>query len=96
VSAEREFAKALAAALGRLYRVSIVDAGGKVEASFGESAPRTSRTEIPLPKGSMVLRLEFDVEALEAAKRLVAALAPEQDAAERPGASYMWTRPFTS
>jgi hypothetical protein len=84
-----EFAEALASALGPLYRVSIVDPAGSVEASFGEfTAVRTSRTEIPLPKGSKVLRLEFDVDALEAAQRLVGALAPGELAAPRPAARF--------
>jgi HTH domain len=84
-----EFAEALAAALGPLYRVSIVDPAGRVEASFGEfTAVRTSRTEIPLPRGSKILRLEFDVDALVAAQRLVNALAPGEAAAARPAARF--------
>jgi hypothetical protein len=77
VSAESKFAEMLADALGALYRVSIVDAGGEVEASFGDfQAERASRTEIPLPNGAKVLRVEFDVDALESAQRLVMGLAP--------------------
>jgi hypothetical protein len=89
VSAETEFAKALAAALGPLYRVSLVNSAGEVEASFGESnAVRPSRTEIALPKGSKVVRLEFDVDALEAARRVVMALAPSEAAADRPAGRF--------
>lgn len=89
MSAETKFAQALAAALGPVYRVSILDSAGELEASFGDfDAVRTSRTEIPLPKGSKVLRLEFDIDAFEAAQRLVMALAPGEAAAARPAARF--------
>jgi hypothetical protein len=89
VSAETEFAEALAAALGPLYRVSVVDPMGDVEAAFGAfDSDRRSRVEIPLPKGSKVIRLEFDVDALESAQRLVMALAPGEGAAARPAGRF--------
>ena len=89
MSAETEFARALAAALGPLYRVSIVDSAGDVEASFGDfDAGGSSRTEIALPEASKVLRLEFDVEALEAVQRMVKALAPGEPVTVRPAGRF--------
>ena len=61
---DHEFAKALAEALGPRYRLSVLDAGGIVEASFGTTtSDRLSRTELPLSHSSGVLRVEFDVGA---------------------------------
>ncbi len=77
MSAEKDFAEALAGALGPLYRVSIIAASGEIEASFGDiHSKRTSSTEIPLPRTSKSLRIEVDVAAVEAAQRVVVALAP--------------------
>src|SRR5919108_520740 len=52
-------------------QAAIDDSAGDVEASFGDfDAGGSSRTEIALPEASKVLRLEFDVEALEAVQRM--------------------------
>ncbi len=78
MSSERDFAEALAAALGPLYRVSIVAAAGVVEASFGDlDTDRTSHADIPLPGVSKSLRIEVDASALEASQRVVMSLAPK-------------------
>jgi hypothetical protein len=84
---DKEFGEALAEALGPLYRVSVVGAGGQVEASYGElGTNRSSRVDIPLPRSSRSLRLEVDVDAVEAAERVVSALLPKSVLAELPGA----------
>lgn len=78
MTSERRFAEALSEALGPLYRVSLVDTKGKVEASFGElDSERTARSNIPLPKSSRSLRVEVDLDAVEGVERVVSALVPK-------------------
>jgi hypothetical protein len=78
VSSERDFAEALADALGPLYRISLLSAAGEVEASFGNlGTDRAIHTDLPLPRSSRSLRLEMDVDAVEAAERVVSALVPK-------------------
>jgi hypothetical protein len=82
---EKDFAESLAEALGPLYRVSVLSAEGSIEASYGElSSSRASRMEIPLPRSSRSLRLEVDVDAVEAAERVVSALLPKSVQADLP------------
>jgi hypothetical protein len=89
MASEKEFAKALAEVLGSLYRVSIVNDGGEVEASFGELATsRAARTDIPLPRSSRSLRFEVDIDAVEAAERVVSALVPRSVQAGLPAGAF--------
>jgi HTH domain len=89
LSSERSFAEALSDVLGPLYRVSVLDAKGQVEASFGDlGSPRATRTEIPLPRSSRSLRVEVDVDAVEAAERVVTALIPKATQTEVPPGSF--------
>jgi hypothetical protein len=86
---EKEFAEALAEALGPLYRVSVLNGQGQVEASYGElGSSRASRTEIPLPKSSRSLRVEMDLDAVEAAERVVGALVPKSSQVELPAGAF--------
>jgi hypothetical protein len=89
MSNEKDFAELLAEALGPLYRVSVLTAQGRVEASYGElSSSRASRVEIPLPRSSRSLRLEVDVDAVEAAERVVAALLPKSVQGDFPTGAF--------
>jgi hypothetical protein len=89
MSREKDFAESLAEALGPLYRVSLIGAGGRVDASYGElGSNRSSRVEIPLPRSSRSLRLEVDVDAVEAAERVVSALLPKSVQAEPPAGAF--------
>jgi uncharacterized protein YqgV (UPF0045/DUF77 family) len=74
---DREFAQALAATLGPLYRISIVDPAGDIKASFGTlRSERVTRTELPLSRSRGLLRVEFDLGAVEGADSVLRALAP--------------------
>ncbi len=78
MSSERDFAEALSETLGPLYRVSLLAASGDIEASFGDlGSDRAASTVLPLPESSRSLRVEVDVDAIEAAGRVVAALVPK-------------------
>jgi HTH domain len=69
---EVEFAAALARGLGPLYRVSVRDPQGEVTASFGQiDGNGRARAELALPNSSCSLLLEVDVDALEAADRVL-------------------------
>ena len=82
---ERDFAESLAEALGPLYRVSILNSEGRVEASYGEfDSIRASRVEIPLPRSSRSLRVEINLDAVEAAERAVSALVPKDSQVDLP------------
>ncbi len=78
MTAETEFAQALAGALGPLYRVSVVGSNGDVEATF--RAPDQAEAGVPssrigLPGSSSCLVVEVDVGALQAADRVLHELA---------------------
>ena len=89
MSSEREFAEALSEALGPLYRVSLLSAAGDVEASFGDlGSDRAAHADLPLPRSSRSLRVEVDVDAVEAAERVVAALAPKMSQDDLPLGSF--------
>jgi hypothetical protein len=76
VSAETDFAEALSAALGPLFRVSIVDADGTVVASFGSAETAGARpSRIGLPGSTCSVALEIDVAALRGADRVLHDLA---------------------
>jgi hypothetical protein len=75
MTAQAEFAEALAKALGPLYRVSVVDADGEPIAAFGPAEPAGgATTEIPLPDSSNHLRIEIDTKAIETADRVLHAI----------------------
>jgi HTH domain len=89
VSSEKTFAEALSEALGPLYRVSVLDADGHVEASFGEvGSARTTRRDVSLPKSSRSVRIEMDLDAIEAAERVVTSLVPKAAQAEVPPGTF--------
>jgi hypothetical protein len=86
---EEEFARALAEALGPLYRVSVVGPKGEVVASFGQLwSDRTTRTEIPYPRSSRRLVLEVDAGSVEAARRVVEGLAPRRESDHIPAGAF--------
>ena len=89
MSSERDFAEALSEALGPLYRVSLVAASGNVEASFGDlGSDRAAGTDLPLPRSSRSLRVEVDLDAIETAGRVVAALEPKMSQDDLPIGSF--------
>ena len=89
MASEKDFAKALSEVLGPLYRVSIVNGDGEVETSFGQlGATRAARTDIPMPRSSRSLRFEVDIDAVEAAERVVSALIPRSIQAELPTGAF--------
>jgi hypothetical protein len=89
MGSERDFAEALSEALGPLYRVSVLGASGDVEASFGGlGSGRSVRSDLSLPRSSRALRVEVDVDAVEAASRVVAALIPKMSQDELPIGSF--------
>lgn len=89
MGSERDFAEALSEALGPLYRVSVLSASGDVEARFGGlGSGRSVRSDLPLPRSSRALRVEVDVDAVEAASRVVAALVPKMSQDELPIGSF--------
>ena len=76
MSAETEFGEALAAALGPLYRVSVLDPDGALVAAF--RAPETGGarpTRIGLPGSACSVSVEVDVAALRGADRVLHDLA---------------------
>jgi hypothetical protein len=89
VTTEAEFAAALSKALGPLYRVSVASPDGLVEASFGAvERGRNRRIDIPLPGSQRSLVLEVDVRSLEAAGRVLEALAASGQPPEAPSGSF--------
>jgi hypothetical protein len=83
MTAEMEFAGALSRALGPLYRVTVLDGSGAPQASFGTGeAGLGQRFTLRLPNSDTSICLEFDVGALEAADRLLHALAAPYQLAE--------------
>jgi hypothetical protein len=89
VASERDFAEALSDALGPLYRVSILNGDGEVEATFGHiKTNRPAQTEILLPRSSRKLLLELDAEAVEAGIGALSSLFPRVDAGEAPSGAF--------
>jgi HTH domain len=89
VSSEKNFAEALSGVLGPLYRVSVLNAQGQVEASFGElGSARATWADIPLPRSSQSLRVEVDLDAVEAAERVVSALVPKTTQVDVPAGAF--------
>ena len=89
MSSERDFAEALSEALGPLYRVSLLNGRGEVVVSFGDlGSDRAARTDVPLPKSSRSLRVEVDVDAVEAADRVLASLVPKMSQDDLPIGSF--------
>jgi hypothetical protein len=83
MTAESEFAAALAGALGPLFRVSVTDREGAVVAAFGHiEGSRTARSTIPFPNSPRRLVLEVDVQALETAAGVIGSLAAPHQPAE--------------
>ncbi len=83
MTAEGEFAGALAGALGPLFRVSVTDGEGTVVAAFGHiEGSRTARTTMPFPNSPCQLVLEVDVESMETAARVLGSLAAPHQLAE--------------
>ena len=77
-----EFARALADALGSMYRVSLVDADNRVQASHGAvDGDRVTCARIPLPRSASAVLIEFDVGALERAQRTLQLLSDRGDPA---------------
>jgi len=71
-----DFAEALARALGPLYRVSVVGDDGQPIATFGLAEPTSgAKTEIPFPDSADRLMIEIDTKAIEAADRVLHAIA---------------------
>jgi hypothetical protein len=86
---EGEFVKALAEALGPLYRVSLLDEDGEVEETYGGfEGERARRTVVPMAGSDRSLAIEVDAGAVDAAARLVRGLSapagPGGDEAEAP------------
>jgi hypothetical protein len=85
MTAHAEFAEALAKALGPLYRVSVVGDGGKSIAAFGPAEPASgAKTEIPFPDSPNRLLIEIDTKAIEAADRVLHAIAEPHRLVETP------------
>lgn len=76
MTAQADFAAALARALGPLYRISVIDDNGESVAAFGTAEPTTgARAHIPFPDSSLQLVIEVDTKAIESADRFIHALA---------------------
>jgi hypothetical protein len=92
IGGEQEFAAELSRALGPLFRVSLLDEGGNVAASFG-APPRAagSRRRIPLPGSARSLLLEVDEGQLSAAIQTIQSLLG-QDQPPRQVAAGTFTR----
>jgi hypothetical protein len=66
VAGNDEFARALADALGPLYRISVLDTAGNVESSYGTvTSECISRAQLPLAGSSGTLLVEFDRGAVD-------------------------------
>jgi hypothetical protein len=75
MSAEREFAKALAEALGPLYRVVLITRRGDVEDTFGGgNGLWERRATFAIPGSDLNVALEVDTGTVEAGNRLIRAL----------------------
>jgi hypothetical protein len=86
---DEAFARSLAEALGPLYRISLVDRGGKVRATFGTmKGDRVACRELDLPNSDQSLLVEFDLAAVDRADRVLRALAPRPADSETPTGSF--------
>jgi hypothetical protein len=89
VASENDFAEALSKTLGPLYRISIVNGEGEIEASFGDiKTNRPARTELLMPRSSRKLRLELDVESVEAAMSALSSMLPQVEPGELPAGGF--------
>lgn len=89
MSEYREFAQALAEALGPLYRVSILAPGGEVEAAVGAPVTgRTRGTKVSLPGSDRELLLELDTQAIDQAGRTLLALTEGQGGEGAPRGTF--------
>jgi hypothetical protein len=70
-----QFAKALAEALGPIYRVSLVEVNGRIIASFGSLVGEAAtRADVALPDWAGSLRLEVDSDVLQGMSRALRSL----------------------
>lgn len=75
MSSENEFVKALAEALGPLYRILVVGPDGDVEETFGGAEGVWQRlATVPFPGSDRRVAIEIDVGTVETAGRLVRSL----------------------
>lgn len=88
VTGNDEFARALADALGPLYRISVLDSAGNVEASYGSvTSQRVSRAQLPLAGSRGTLLVEFDRGALDRAD-VLHSLSTTDEMAEAPAGAF--------
>jgi len=89
MTSDEEFASELARALGPLYRVSLLDADGAVQNTYGGFAGKTiAGTRIPLPGSQRSLLLEVDETLLIPAFRAIEALMAPQKMSELPTGTF--------
>jgi hypothetical protein len=74
--ADLAFAEALSQVLGSLYRLSVVDRDGGTVATYGHRNRSDGlRSTVPLPNSSRSLVVEVDTHSVEAADRVLHAIA---------------------
>ena len=80
MSEERTFVKALAEALGPLYRVSLLDDAGRVAETYGgfEGDP-VRRAVVRLPGSGRSVAIDVDAGTVDAAARMVRALSAQAE-----------------
>jgi hypothetical protein len=79
---EQVFVKALAEALGPLYRISLLDDGGRVEETYGGfEGDRVHRAVVHLPGSGRAVAIDVDAASVDAAARMVRALSAQADPA---------------
>jgi hypothetical protein len=83
VTGEEAFTEALARALGRLYRIVLLDREGQLLASFGGFPEgRPVADPVPLPGGDRSIQIEIDHRSIEAADRALHDLADPSSESE--------------
>ncbi len=86
---DHEFARALSEALGPQYRISLLDANGEVQATFGSvTGERVSRARLPLARSSGALLVELDLGAADQADPMLDALASSPQGTDAPVGSF--------
>jgi hypothetical protein len=82
MTAEVDFARNLARALGPLYRIAVTDGAGDLVVAFGPPAPSRSEVRISFPNSDHELVVGLDTDAVASADRTLHALAGPHDLAD--------------